>query len=347
MKKRSLKRYIYLLLFFVAIGLVLTGAIIISQYQASIPTFAKPFIDGFGGNLTSGIVGGLIFLPLAFFLEAQNEQNIEFVAETTRKRNREIESERKILHFEEFMNRQGYHNVRYPDLKENEFFGLEYLIRPVRDQQTGEPRKKVSEMESMFLVKVERPAHLEVSKSERKLIYETSPIRDDEFYYCRFFNDDWHMTTGDGDDPWYRFYLSSKVGPVEYGITANDFVSGVNETLKDMKLITTLHLIDDGTPLVGAGGCTPYEIYQHIDGNIYLRIWKSLPKKVYYTNPKNTFGEKDWELIIDSTRGYAHGTKLENVIIAVKDALNRFKLEAKKIEWYNLPDYKQLPKKEV
>ena len=343
--KNVAKQWIYLGLFVICILVTLLTTYVLFELQqiGLIPNFIKPLIEGFGGNLTSGIVGGVIFLPLVLFLDAQTEKNIRYITQTTERRELLRDNERKISHFEDFMSKESYHNARFPDLKEEaEVFGLEYLIRPVREPQTGKPHKKISEMDSLFVIKVDQPANLDVLDSEQLAKYDSSPIHEDEYYFCRFFNNDWHMTTGEGFGEWHRFYLSSKEGPVEYGISANEFMELVDDSFKDMKLIETLYLGEDGM-IVREGGCTPYHVYLSPDGNVFLRIWKSRPKRIFHTNQAHTTGS-DWILVIDNIRGNASGKKLENIISIVIHTLKKHDLTPKKIAWYDLPTGKQLQK---
>lgn len=57
-------------------------------------------------------------------------------------------------------------------------------------------------------------------------------------------------------------------------------------------------------------------------------------KPMYYTQPKNTWGDKDWFLLIENIRGYAGGEKLNNAIKVIETELKRLQIEPKKIPWY-------------
>ena len=347
------RRWIYLAVFILANIAALSGVYWLSSNNDNLPTWIKPLVDGFGGNLTSGIVGSFLFLFLALYLDAQTEEKIDHIRkvaakseELISKRESLLESERLILQFEQFMKKESYHDVRLPDLKPtSESLGLEYTIMPVRDPKTGEPVKRETEMDTMYVVKVKGPAHWEVLDAKARKEYENSPIRDDEFYFCRFFNDSWHMSTESVMLPQpHRFYLSGKVGPVQFGQSANEFMESFTESpFKDMKKLATLLLVEDGTELVGPGGCTPHEIYQDAAGGLFLRAWRSLPKKMYYTNPPNTYDNTGWFFVIEGIRGYAHGQKLENMQNAILKKLTELKVTPSRTPWYNTDEHKYEP----
>lgn len=245
-----------------------------------------------------------------------------------------LEIEGKIEQFKQFLRRESYHNIRFPLLKsDHNSMGLEYTIRPVRDPDTNEPVKYETEMSSAYLVYVQGPAHIEVMSKERIKDYEDSPIRDGEYAFCKFLNDSWHL--GFESFPGqYEFYLSGKVGPVEHGQTANQFMKAMDDRFKDKTLVTSLLLKEDGTLMTGLGGCYKYEIYKDSSDALYLKIGESLPKPMYYTQPKNTWGDHDWFLLIENIRGYAGGEKLKNIVSSIETELKRLQVEPKKIKWY-------------
>lgn len=317
-----------------------------SYFPPSNDSYFYPLITNYGGNISSGIIGGFLFLFLTFYIDANTEEKIGQIHDTVRKseealskREKILENEKSIFHFEQFMKNDSYYNVRFPSIiLGNQSIGIEYTIRPVRDSSTNEPIKKVTEMNSYYIVKIDGPANWEVMSSEDRQTYDESPVRDNEYYYCSFFNNSWHMSP-DGTIKWDEFYLSSKMGPVEYGETANEFMATYEDPTLNKTKLATLHLKEDGTRLTTAGGCTSHEIYQDVDNNLYLRIWKSQLKLMYFTNPEDTYGDTGWFFKIEDIRGYASGTKLQNIIKEIQSELTKLKIEVKKNPWYETKEH--------
>jgi hypothetical protein len=188
-----------------------------------------PLFDGFGGNLTAGIIGGFQFLFLALYLDANTEEKIDHIKKLVEKseklvskREEILEVERDIHQFEHFLKYENWHNVRFPDVKDNDGHGLEYTIRPVRDGQTNEPIQLKKEMGDYYLIQVIGPASEAFLSSELLDVYEKSPIRDQEYYFCAYINRSWSMGSRDVFE--FPFYLSSKMGEVEESIAANKFM---------------------------------------------------------------------------------------------------------------------------
>ena len=117
-------------------------------------------------------------------------------------------------------------------------------------------------------------------------------------------------------------------------------MEGLDNQLSGKSLASTFYLKLDGTLMTGLGGCEKYEIYKDDQSNLYLKIGFSLPKLMYYTNPKDTFLDKDWFFAIEDIRGYASGEKLKNVTESVLAELHKLNVEPKKVYWYNTKTYK-------
>jgi hypothetical protein len=340
------RRRLYLYAFFAAFAPVLALAYLAHAYQEAIPRWLRPLVDGYGGNLSSEIVGGLLFLLLALFLDAQTEEKIDNIRDVTSKseallseRERLLRNERTIRQFEEFLRRESYHDVRLTDLSPKP--GLEYTIIPVRDPVTGEPRRRETEMDTKYLVKVQGPAHWEVMDAEERKKYETSPIRNGEYYFCHFFNDSWHLGSDSVLPEPHRFYLSGKVGPGEWGESANAFMRTFDDPFKNLEKVAHLLLALDGTTMKGrAGGCDQYDIYRDSEGGLFLRIHDSPPKKLYYTNPPNSFDDNGWFLVIADVMGHASGQKLANIKQAIQEKLAALDLAPPKIWWHETDEYR-------
>lgn len=70
-------------------------------------------VNGFGGNLITSIITGLLFVLLALYLDAQTEEKIDHIRDVTVKsetalaeRERILRAERLIRRFEEFLRRE-------------------------------------------------------------------------------------------------------------------------------------------------------------------------------------------------------------------------------------------------
>ncbi len=378
MTARLKRRRWWLVAFFVAIGLFVKGTFWLADNASGLPSWTKNLTDGFGGNVTSEILGGLLFLLLAFYVDATMEQNIEDIREVATatkekseqiqelaaatkqnseeirevatkseqrlaERERILEDERAIFQFEQFMRKESYHDVVFPDLGPTRgLWGLEYTIEPVRDAKTGEPRKYQSEMTEAYIVRIRGPAHWEVMEPEDRKAYEDSPIRDAEYYFCQFYDRSWHMATG-AIAPAYKFRLSGKTGPLEHGVSANEFMERFDDPFKGMNKIATILLNPDGTVFEGVGGCDACEIYTNSGGAPFLRVGRSLPKKMYFTNPANTYDDSQWFFTVENMRGYAHGQTLENMKKAVLDRLAILKVKPPKIPWYETDEHRFEP----
>ncbi len=337
------KKHKYLLMYFVYTAAMISLGMVVNVNDGNYVGWLAVLTGGFGGNLLAGAVGGLVFIPLAIFLDTQTEEKLKYVKEATEHREKILEEERNIRHFEEFLKEQTYHDVRFPEIRvEQNSIGLEYLIRSVRVPKTQIPLVKESEMETLNIILVDHPSNIEVLQAEDLRDYDDSSIRENEYYFCKFFNGDWHMSLN-GISDWHRFYLSSKMGQVETVITANEFMEKRNAPLGDMKLMITLKLKQDGTKLVGSGGFIGYDLYRDATGGVHLKVSNCLSKRVYLTNLQRSYDElAHWVLVIENLRGYASRSVRENITAAVKTALDELMITPQKIPWYDLPDHLQM-----
>ncbi len=234
------------------------------------------------------------------------------------------------------MKKESYHNVTFPNLAvDPSSLGLSYIVFPARHPETNEPIKYETEMDSAYLIKIGKPAHFDVLDEKEIDEYTKSPIREGEYAFCKFYNDSWHLGFQTFPLP-FEFYLSSKVGPGEYGQNANEFMEKFDNQFAGKTLISTLYLKQDGTPIIGSGGCNKYEIYRDEKNNLFLKIGNSQPKEIFYTTPHNTYEDDNWFLVIKNIRGYAHGKVLENIKSTIVIELHKHNIEPKKIPWYEL-----------
>lgn len=331
----------WLCVFYLAIGISI--ALAYYTFYFKVPSILEPLIKDFGGNLFSGILGGFLFLFLTFYLDAQTEEKIDRIKDTVIKSEEKIaqreyllKQEQTIFEFEQFIKNETYHNVRFPAIKPNvDSLGLEYTIRPVRDTATNEPIMRVSEMGSFYVVKVVGPAH---ATDENLHEYDGSPIRDNEYYFCRFINSSWHMGTNCPVTE-HEFYLSSKVGPVEYGQSANEFMTTYENPIANYTSLATWYLTESYQIPNAGEACAKYELLKDANDNIALRINDSLLKEVYYTNPRDTWTNTGWFLKIDHVGGYVKSQVALGLLkAAIETKMQQQGIQAKQIPWHQLGD---------
>lgn len=334
--------------FVVSIPLVLTLGYVVTDNRDSFPDWAKPLIDGLGGNVTAGIVGSLLFLLLTFYLDARSGEQIDRIAKATvaseeilRERERQMESEQDILRFEEFLRKESYHNVCFPNIKPNpDSVGLEYRIEPVRDEK-GHPRKYETEMETLWVIRVVEPAHWDVLNPKQRAEYDSSPIREGEFYFCRFFSGSWHLSRGVVMGDPEPFYLSTKTGPAYWAENANAFMSRFEDRFKELTRVTEILVdVEDGTTNLRSAGADVYTIYKDERGSLFVGAGDSPPKSLYWTNTSRSYDASEWdELMIEGIRGHASGAKLTNIKKAIIDRLALHQIEIPRVPWHKARPY--------
>lgn len=314
-------------------------------YKETLPLWIRTLGQGLSGNLFIGVICSFLFLLLTFYWDKRTEEKIDHIQkvvckseELISKRERLLKEERLMLQFEQFMKTESHAHAKFPNLKpKTSFGGLTYHIIPMRFPETGEPVKYVTEMHTRYVVKVTGPAYSKYLSPKQCKEYENSPILEDAFYFCSFFNGSWQMDDQSLLTSPHTFYLCGKDTGVEYGQSANKYMESINgNPFADMQEIDQLLLKDDGTKLIGTGGCTPYKIYQDKERRLFLQILDSLPKKMYYTNSPNTYDDTGWFLVIEGIGGYASGKKLENIKAVILNSLTEKNIEIAKIPWYKL-----------
>jgi len=283
-------------------------------------------VNGFRGNVISGLMAGLLFLFLGFALnedlENLQKETHNLQQEThalTKQRAEREQRQRKIDEFMNFLQSERYHDVRFPELTTStEPLGLDYTIEPVRDA-AGKPKCRVTEMEVAYVVSVRSPSYPELREPENLADYENAPIHTREFYFCRFYDDAWHM--GQEFIPWrnwFRFYLSGKVGPVEHGMSANEFM-GVTGEPEGAERYCRLVLKKDGTLMKGSGGAYLVEVLRAKDGAFFIQFHEAPPKRLH--REKDETGEE--RLVIDNMDGYFPGPARANFMRVLADELRR------------------------
>src|SRR3989338_6123626 len=275
----------------------------------------------------NGLLVATSFLVVGMKTETLVEKSTSILEQNERR----LKMEWRIKQFENFMTSEGYHNIRFPELKSNiNGLGLEYTIEPIRDSE-GRPHKKISEMYEYYLIRV-RPLRwndfLDIDSIKQ---YEDSPICEGEPYYCQFMDGEWHMSRESFGD-WHRFYMSCKTGMCESGQSANHFM-GHSQEPTDMEKVCELYITDEGTELIGGGGCTVYRIFKDSKGNLFVQVHDSPLKKLYLTNERNDWTTDKWFLVIESIRGYAYGKTLYNLRGTIEKKLAELNVVIPKRHW--------------
>lgn len=312
----------YLIVFF-ALSLLCLG--IPYLLPNDLPEWISPLIQGFGGNITAGIIQGLLFVFLALYLDAQTEEKIcQIHAATTRseeilkEREELLEKERTIDRFESFLREESCHNVTFPSLKtEANPLGLTYTIVPCRDQN-GMPLQHVTEMVKLSVIKLRGPAHWNVLSDIEKQDYLSTPFKEGEYYFCRYFNSSWHMMCGTGMDKAYPFYLSSKLGQIEYGESANNFMRQFNSELENKDVIKTFYLLPSCkrySPPAEESVCKHTIYKDRTSGKLFWQIDDSVLKSLNFSNDN---------VEIDNIKGYLTLEQLTELKIVLKEELASF-----------------------
>lgn len=314
----------------------------------------KPWLDGFAGNLIAGIIQAIMFLFLAFYLDGKTEQKIDKIDVVTEeikgvlKRNEVIAKERELVfQFEQFLHNLSHYDVRFPilrpkDVPETEHLGLEYTIEPVRDPSSGLPREYKTESHKLWIVKVRGPSHIEVRKPADLREFTHSPIKENTYYFCRFFNGSWHMGEGTVFQP-HAFYLSGFVGRTEYGIYANQYLAQFSDPLAGMEKLAEFMLDPEGhSPGTGVVSVEKFKIFRD-QQRLYLTINDSLPKPIYQTNPPNTYNDTGWFFVIDQMIGFASDEKLIRIETAVRTKLGELNVTIPKVAWHQTDTYRYEP----
>lgn len=326
---------IWLIAFSLLMVLFIFSAIFLFLYPPLPDSTLGRFTNGFTGGVVSGIGQGFLFLFLSLHMSQLTEARVKISTDILREQADRIERERRILRFEEFLKNGNHYNIRFPDLKPTpNSLGLEYKIVPHRDPG-GAPSQLSSRAGPLYIVQVISPAHEGVLDYERLLDYENSPIKDGEYYFCSFFNGAWHISQESvgADDETYRFYMSGRVGEMEYGQTANQFL-GFNREPADMRQIFRLLITPDGMVLRDGESADVYLAYVNDQGSTFLKINESPLKKIYLLDQEEA--PEDWFLYVENFRGYRTAEYRERVLALIENSFRENGIEPPKVHWYNL-----------
>lgn len=308
-------------------------------------TIVGRLMKDFQGNLVAGLIANAVFLILAVKLDEDTSVRIKRIEEAAslseavlKKREEDIDRERRITRFEQFIKVENYHNVRFPDLvREHYSLGLEYTIRPVRDSNSS-PKVRSGEMYSYWIVEIQSPAFENVLKPKQLEQFYDSPIQVGSYYYCLFRNNDWHMSDDGGT--MHRFRLSSKLGPVESGMSADQFM-GYKADPEGMTKVIDLLILQDGKVWDGkeSGGGDLYKVFRDSKGGLFLKINYSPLKSLYMTNKRDSVGKdsENWFLQIDHLYGFGNKTKMQKVMAVLQKNLEDQKVDVPRVHWSKLP----------
>lgn len=236
------------------------------------------------------------------------------------------EIDQKIARFLSFLKNESQHNIRLLDIGDEAW---EYNISPERDEN-GDPKFLDDEINKAYVIKVNEIAHYSVRSDEDLKIYEKSPIRTSEYYFCSFYNEDWYMSDSEGPGG-YRFKLSSKMGQCKNTEYANSYLG---KTAVDEAAFTKLDVIIVNDEGVLSDSGSSITLFSNKDGHVYLRYYNSLMKRLYFRNKKDAPDE--WFLEIDYPDGYAHGHALINLLNTLKRRLDELGVKPQKMSWYKV-----------
>ena len=241
---------------------------------------------------------------------------IRSISEQTRKLQEEREQQReadrlerlRIAEFEHFVRDETYHDVCFPDLRtDRNLSGLVYTISPVRDEH-GQPKRRKSEMNSFYLITLDRPAREKVLSPEQLQDYSDAPLHTGESYFCDFYNGSWHMGQDSVGLEWHRFYMAGKIGPAEYSESANSFVKMAGPP-KDVVWQADLLVNTGGTLITSEGGGWQVHLYKDQSDVFWVQPSRNAPAK------RISF-EEHWQTKVETTHvenfeGYFVGSARE------------------------------------
>lgn len=331
-----------------------TTILLIFLYFLPKLTFLEPYTRDFNGNIAGEIIGGVLFLFLALHLQKESDERLRQVDDRLLKVDSSIETmekiviereemlrrEKEIFRFKQFLENEAYHNIRFPDLVFSEgSLGLEYTIEPCRSD-LNHPLVRSSEFENLYLIKIRDIAFRNVMNKEDFIEYESSPIHLGEYYFCSYYNGSWHMSLESGAAKDYKFYLSGKSGEGEYGTSANEFVNA-HYVPENYQKLFTLRIGRNGE--ITKSSFTPYDIYSDEDQNLYLQIWRSPLKKIYYTTRNGTHDvPPTWILSIENFHGYGDQNFRHSIKSHIESELNQRQIVIKKLPWYNVDEKQRI-----
>jgi len=319
------------------LSILIGGCLYLTKYPPEANGFLDILTKNFNGNMFAGILTSIYFVFLGLHLNSQNDNNLENIRQIIERWKRERDSERIYQRFLDFLKDETYHDVRFPEIKSTaECIGLSYTIEPVREVKTGKLVVKKSEMKTHYLIKV-LPLDQSIRDWPEQIIkYQNSPIREDEYYFCEFYNGSWHMSSDDIGSPVYKFNLSGKVGPVESSYNANVYaLSSVFQT----------KYTEVGQLLINESGAPANLIEEHVvvilllkdnEGNYFIKIDYSPAKKVYYTNPKNSFKTDDYFFYIENLGGYGSPEVRKILAHSVEDRFRELSIKVPSVPWYKI-----------
>ncbi len=198
-------------------ALVLVAAMVAFVFVFEEP----PWLSGIKGNLTGEVVGGVLFLLLGFHFGKKVESIILRRADLDEQRER-------MNRFIRFLESERHYNVCFPALAtEANSHGLVYRLEPARHE--GKAVKRETEIDTLFVVRVARPAYEDVLEPEQSADYKRSPIKIGGFYFCDFYNGEWHMGPSTARREWLEFHLFGKQGEMEHSVTAEKFYAAVTK----------------------------------------------------------------------------------------------------------------------
>ena len=246
-----------------------------------------------------------------------------------------IESRRaanKMKRFEDFMLNESEINIQLAELgtKDN-LPGLRYTIAPARSNQ-GKLIFLKEESEIRWIVKVIGPAEYSYLNEDALAAYDNSPLCDGEYYYCDFFNNQWHLTKNYNGNS-IAFNTAGKPIKAKIVENANEYVErklGYKEN--NLEQLTSFDLDAYGRLTKQQLNIRYHcKIFEDTADKVFLRINSSPPKSVYLTNSRKALSNEDWHIEVNSLNGYGDYKFKKQFLKSLVSILNFHKIIIPKI----------------
>ena len=163
------------------------------------------------------------------------------------------------------------------------------------------------------------------------LRYENSPIRVGEYYYCSFYNQEWHLCDDDTGSTGYSFLPYGKVFPVRTASDANTKIGG-EKAQGEGDLVCEKIVGSDGK--VGSSGSS-LNVFKKGD-EVFVKIGSSLPKRCYLRNEAHSFEPCHWFIEVEMLYGYFNMEGKKEFYGTLEGLLDEHKVVLKKVEWHKL-----------
>ena len=198
---------------------------------------------------------------------------------------------------------------------------LEYEIEFVKDDTTKIPKNKTFFSQKFYIIKIISPANTKYSEDEKLKKYEKSPIKEGEYYSCRFDEErcSWilgeNLSLGNEYEGFYKFYVSTFTsGKAEGVFSANEIMKCKQNNGLHSKYQLIDEFLIDGDGNFPARSGSKLRLFKK-DNRAYFTINNSPLKEIYIL--KTFIGtEREKFLTFENLRGHI---KNESFIESLKD----------------------------